>query len=566
MPHAAIQVADLLIPAAAAPRTLKPSAPAAAPRKSLLPDRPKAGTDAREPGRPIAQPTRAETIRERAADGRPARSRAARGEGEDEAPSRDTGELRVPFAALLKLLAGEPVDAAELATAGQNSAAAATDGHGSSPVATAVRAAQAATRSGAVATAPGAGGETGAVAQANGVEGQAVASAAAGKMPGEPAAQAADANANGDGTRPAGESATPPQQTRTTAQARPLAEPAGTAPNSDTQANAEARVAPQAGRAQANAAEAAVPQAGGNGATSDQAAQQVGHAGVTEGATPRPVAEPQAAQSAEVAQRLETSNQLGQDAPQTAAANTNEARTAASAASGQSSGAGADSGRGDGAAERLHAALRRAAGPDSAETAVTTKAEPTDVHAEPQQAAVQATGSPASASSPGTQPAGSAAQTTARTPAAQVADSVAESVQAGSARPGRQVTVRLNPPELGSVRITFESDGDQLRGVLEVSNARTLGELQRELPALMNRLNDAGVTLRRMDLNLSDDGSGGSQLPDFAEGDADGRGSAAGGSQTAADDEPNADQPAEPAVAEVAQSPQVGDDALNVWI
>jgi len=90
------------------------------------------------------------------------------------------------------------------------------------------------------------------------------------------------------------------------------------------------------------------------------------------------------------------------------------------------------------------------------------------------------------------------------TPAAVVADQLVESLRAGAAGSGRQVTVYLEPPELGRVRITFRSEGKDVRGVLEVENASTRAKLEREVAPLIQRLQDAGVQLRRLDVVPSD--------------------------------------------------------------
>ncbi len=64
--------------------------------------------------------------------------------------------------------------------------------------------------------------------------------------------------------------------------------------------------------------------------------------------------------------------------------------------------------------------------------------------------------------------------------------------------PGEQVVIRLDPPELGQVRITLEMDGEGMRGVLRVENPETLRQLQRESEGLMNRLAASGVQVRRL--------------------------------------------------------------------
>jgi hypothetical protein len=80
----------------------------------------------------------------------------------------------------------------------------------------------------------------------------------------------------------------------------------------------------------------------------------------------------------------------------------------------------------------------------------------------------------------------------------------------GQAGLGRQVVVQLDPPELGSVRVTFQEDGQGLRGVLEVQHADTANQLQRETTELMNRLAAEGIQVRRLDVVVEPQSTGNS--------------------------------------------------------
>ncbi len=95
---------------------------------------------------------------------------------------------------------------------------------------------------------------------------------------------------------------------------------------------------------------------------------------------------------------------------------------------------------------------------------------------------------------------------------APAANQVVEALRASASRQGNQVVIHLNPPELGKVSIRLSVTGNDVRGVLRVENPQTLTQLQREAPALLNRLAEAGVQLRQMDLSLSEQGSGDSSL------------------------------------------------------
>jgi len=87
-------------------------------------------------------------------------------------------------------------------------------------------------------------------------------------------------------------------------------------------------------------------------------------------------------------------------------------------------------------------------------------------------------------------------------------DQIVETVRLAGPGVGRQITVRLDPPDLGRVRLTLESDGQEVRGVLEVDNPRTLVQLQRETSVLADRLADGGIQLRRLDVQLTNQDRG----------------------------------------------------------
>jgi len=85
-----------------------------------------------------------------------------------------------------------------------------------------------------------------------------------------------------------------------------------------------------------------------------------------------------------------------------------------------------------------------------------------------------------------------------------VVDQVVRPLQGGPARVGQQMIVRLNPPELGRVRLTLRAEGSDIRGVVEVENSRVLSELQRDAGQLAARLADGGVQLRRLEFVMND--------------------------------------------------------------
>jgi len=90
---------------------------------------------------------------------------------------------------------------------------------------------------------------------------------------------------------------------------------------------------------------------------------------------------------------------------------------------------------------------------------------------------------------------------------AQLGGSAGEQIEAGmrlAARgPRHEVTVRLNPPELGSVHISLSSHGDEVYGRISVENPETMRQLHERVTALVGKLAEAGINLQRVDVVLS---------------------------------------------------------------
>jgi flagellar hook-length control protein FliK len=66
-----------------------------------------------------------------------------------------------------------------------------------------------------------------------------------------------------------------------------------------------------------------------------------------------------------------------------------------------------------------------------------------------------------------------------------------------------EVTIRLNPPELGSVCLKVSDNGNQISGVLQVSRPETRHEIQQMLPDIIRNLEDAGISIKRFDVVLN---------------------------------------------------------------
>lgn len=88
------------------------------------------------------------------------------------------------------------------------------------------------------------------------------------------------------------------------------------------------------------------------------------------------------------------------------------------------------------------------------------------------------------------------------------AGQVAEAIRLSAVRGERRMTIRLDPPELGQVRVTLHTRGRDVTATVQADSARTLGELQREATAMVDRLGESGVDIRRIDFSLTDTPTG----------------------------------------------------------
>lgn len=92
--------------------------------------------------------------------------------------------------------------------------------------------------------------------------------------------------------------------------------------------------------------------------------------------------------------------------------------------------------------------------------------------------------------------------------AASITEKMLESVHSSSSQEAgtQQITLRLNPPELGLVLIKFEEQENQITGLLEVSKAQTRYEVERALPNIIQNLADSGIEIKRLEVMLTNQG------------------------------------------------------------
>ena len=90
---------------------------------------------------------------------------------------------------------------------------------------------------------------------------------------------------------------------------------------------------------------------------------------------------------------------------------------------------------------------------------------------------------------------------------ADIGKQILESIHSSISQQGaeRQITIRLNPPELGKVSITFRQQDAELTGLMEVSKAQTRIEIEQTLPQIIRNLADSGIQIKRLEVMLSNE-------------------------------------------------------------
>ena len=82
----------------------------------------------------------------------------------------------------------------------------------------------------------------------------------------------------------------------------------------------------------------------------------------------------------------------------------------------------------------------------------------------------------------------------------QILESIHSSLSGGD----RQISIRLNPPELGKVFIRFQEHDAQITGLLEVSQTQTRYQIEQALPQIIRDLQDSGIQIKRLDVVLTE--------------------------------------------------------------
>ncbi len=82
-----------------------------------------------------------------------------------------------------------------------------------------------------------------------------------------------------------------------------------------------------------------------------------------------------------------------------------------------------------------------------------------------------------------------------------------------------EITVRLNPPELGKVTIKLSQQDNEITGVIQVDRAATRYEIEKSIPRIMENLGESGLHVKKIEVALSGNTENNlRQSPEFSDG------------------------------------------------
>jgi len=82
---------------------------------------------------------------------------------------------------------------------------------------------------------------------------------------------------------------------------------------------------------------------------------------------------------------------------------------------------------------------------------------------------------------------------------------ITQSMQSAARDNQRELIVQLHPAELGRIAIRFRQDGDQLMGVIQVSQRQVRADIEQAIPQILQNLEQSGTQIRRIDVEILDD-------------------------------------------------------------
>lgn len=90
-----------------------------------------------------------------------------------------------------------------------------------------------------------------------------------------------------------------------------------------------------------------------------------------------------------------------------------------------------------------------------------------------------------------------------RETAASITSQIQESIYTSYNADSREVTIRLSPPELGKVAIKFSEENNEIQGVMHIDELHTKNQIQKELPEIIQNLQESGIAVKKIEVVLS---------------------------------------------------------------
>ncbi len=98
-------------------------------------------------------------------------------------------------------------------------------------------------------------------------------------------------------------------------------------------------------------------------------------------------------------------------------------------------------------------------------------------------------------------------QQTNTTGKADISQQIFESIHGSMQKSQHQITIQLNPPELGRVLIKFQESDGKITGLLEVTKPETRQQIEQALPEILKTLQNAGIQFKRLEVTVNDQSS-----------------------------------------------------------
>ena len=90
--------------------------------------------------------------------------------------------------------------------------------------------------------------------------------------------------------------------------------------------------------------------------------------------------------------------------------------------------------------------------------------------------------------------------------ASSVVNQITQEINASMGAGRDQISIALDPPELGKVTIRFQQTAGEIVGIVEADKAQTRQEIAEEMPAIVRSLEDSGVAVKRVEVVLTEKG------------------------------------------------------------